>query len=312
MSEVLECFSCKTTFCDHNAYWKHIYEDDCCSHYKDATTDSHNDKCGIQTLDESLHEMPKCSDKLSSDQRPRAKLKLLQSDKLCVSKISSMVKRCNRSYCDVCQIYMSPSDLARHETGKKHLKMVAKYDRVPKSVNSFLNNEYQGSDHSTISYQTSPLSIETNSIPSHNPSNVTENVTSSCKTSLGISTKCESSSQYIPGLHLPLNFVGTSGDVTSNKTTTKPILRRLCITEISSLLTQMVGDMNQKADFLTQMRIKCRDDLNSILCHEAPILQNAINHKLSTKTDSLIPQNESMSLSQLLLFWINQLNALDD
>ncbi|KAK4473968.1 hypothetical protein MN116_003288 [Schistosoma mekongi] len=299
MSEVLECFSCKIIFCDHNAYWKHIYEDDCCNPYKD-------------THEGSLHEMPECSDRLSSYQPPLSKLKPLQSGKLCGSRVSSTVKRLNKSYCNVCEKYMSPSDLARHEAGKKHLKKVEKYECVPKSVNSFLNNEYQSSNYSTINCQTNPLEIEKTSIPSHNPSNVTANVISSCKTSSGIPIKCDSSSQYIPDLHLPLDFVGTYGDITSNKTTTNPILRRLCITEISSLLTQMVGDMDQKANFLTQMRIKCRDDLNSILCHEVPILQSTVYHKLPTKTDSLISKNENMSLSQLLLLWINQLNALDD
>ncbi|CAH8469347.1 unnamed protein product [Schistosoma margrebowiei] len=310
MSDVVECFVCKIIFCDQDAYWKHVYEEDCHNPCRTSTADFSNDKTNIQKSVESLSKISNHSSKPSTNQPSNVLLKPSSSDKVCNVKAPLNIKPTNKAFCHVCQTHMSHFDLTRHETGKKHLKMLEKANiYAPKSV-----DRHQDANYSTLNHQGNYFKDENYCDRSHNPQSMTYDIPS-CKTSSSEApVKCDADSQYIPNVRSLLNFNETSEN-NSNKSATKSILRRLCMTEISSLLSQMVGDMYKNTHFYRQLRIKCRNDLNSILCPEVPILQSTVNQELSETNSSglnSVYHDENTSLSQLLLSWVKQLHALDN
>uniref|UniRef100_A0A5K4F754 U1-type domain-containing protein n=1 Tax=Schistosoma mansoni TaxID=6183 RepID=A0A5K4F754_SCHMA len=310
MSDVVECFVCKIIFCDQETYWKHVYEDDCHNPCRTSTADFSNDKNNIQKSVESVSKISKNPGIPSTNQASDVLLKASSSDKAYSIKVPLKRNPTNKAYCDVCQTSMTPFDLIRHETGKKHLKMLEKANLcAPKSVNG-----HQDANYSTVNHQRNSFKVENYFDPNHNPCSITEDMSSYKTLSSETPVKCDADSQYIPSVRSLLNFNVTSEN-NSNKSATKSILRRLCMTEISSLLTQMVGDMYQKANFYRQLKMKCRDDLNSILCLEVPILPGTVSQELTERNLpglNSIYHGESTSLSQLLLSWVKQLHALDN
>ncbi|CAH8463231.1 unnamed protein product [Schistosoma mattheei] len=149
MSDVVECFVCKIIFCDQDAYWKHVYEEDCHNPCRTSTANFSNDKNNIQKSVESLSKISNHSGKPSTNQPSNVLLKPSSFDKVCNVKAPLNKKPTNKAFCDVCQTYMSPFDLIRHETGKKHLKMLEKGNLyAPKSVDG-----HQDANHSTLNHQ---------------------------------------------------------------------------------------------------------------------------------------------------------------
>ncbi|CAH8440723.1 unnamed protein product [Schistosoma turkestanicum] len=309
---VTECFVCKIVFCDQDAYWKHVYEDDCHNPHKTSSVNSNSNENDIQKPVQSMLKISNYSVEQSSTEHSDAFLKKFSSNKVDYRKVPIKRNPSNNAYCDTCQTYMTPFDLTRHKAGKKHLKMLEK-------ANSFVpvsGEGYQYTSFSTYNHQTNPLKVKDDCSPNINPCSVTNDFISSCMNSSSDSpVKQETDSQYTLNVQSPSTFIGTSEN-RSNKLITKSILRRLCMTEISSLLTQMVGDMDQNADFYRQIKTKCRNDLNSILNHEIPILKSTFNQELPSQTKSSKPtniyHNENTSLSQMLLFWVRQLHALNN
>ncbi|CAH8481106.1 unnamed protein product [Heterobilharzia americana] len=307
MSEVTECFLCKITFVDQQAYWKHIFEQDC----QDSSVNLNNTSCNQNALvkiasdnGSRIHKNMKSSDKESSYHGSIAKSTTLNS-----SKVSSLGKHLiNRVYCDVCDRYMQSCHLVAHKKGKKHLakaeKMGCCVSESCTSSDSVKRN--LDASNSTTEYIRNPEKLRADGNLNHNSATI-----SGCAHEDNL-LRNDVNSYYIPGGPLPEYSIKPSENI-PDETTTKSILRRLCMTEISSLLALIVGDMDHSSNFVTQMRMKCRNDLNSILLHEVPTLNATDNRAQESLVLNFreIENSQHTSLSHLLLLWTKELHSLD-
>nr|CAH8829914.1 unnamed protein product [Trichobilharzia regenti]CAH8829917.1 unnamed protein product [Trichobilharzia regenti] len=302
MSELVECFVCKSKFVDQTEYWKHVYEVDCTSSHNGISLPTTDYNTSIQ---KSNYNGSRVDDNFQVPNGHSSEISFHTRSATCNGSEKSVNKgKNNRVYCAVCQRYIALRDVVKHEAGKKHRKRaeglslsVSKPDVFQYITESCWNTNYPTSNHVQC-----PSESGKSSVPKSQ--NLSRNVVEK--------QKCDVDSVNIEGEPMHELVNKRCKDV-SNEITIKSVLRRLCMIEISSQLTEIIGDADQNNDFLSQLRIKCRNDLNALLRHEIPIpwtcptSTSRVNGTSKHKTD----HSHNMSFDHLLL-WIKQLHILEN
>ncbi|CAH8868551.1 unnamed protein product [Trichobilharzia szidati] len=302
MSETVECHFCKSKFSDHAEYWKHVYEEDCTAPHKEISLSTSDYNTNIQ---KSNYDVSRIRDNLQVPNGHSSEINFYtRSTTYNGSEKSVKEDKTNRVYCSICEIYMRPRDVMNHESGKKHLKRAGalslnacRPDAFQYIAESYLNTNYPTSNHVQCLSESGESSV---SKSQNLPRNVVQ------------TQKCDIDSEYIEDEAMRELVEKRCKDV-SNEITVKSVLRRMCMIGISSQLTEIIGDGDQNNDFLSQLMIKCRNDLNALLHHEIPIpwtcpkSNSQANGTSKHKTD----HSHNMSFDHLLL-WIKQLHILEN